>query len=237
MSIRRTFLPALGAPGRGFASPAPALDGPAGGRRLAVGPAAAAEATTARDRVKRSLDVALAAAALLVLAPLVAVIALAVTIADGGPVLYSQWRVGRGGELFRMLKFRSMLPDAEPAPPGRPPAKYREDGRVTPVGRILRRTSLDELPQLLHVLTGRMSIVGPRPLPLYEAPAVPGWAAGRWSLRPGLTCIWQVEGRSDVGWEERMELDRLYAGSRTTAGDLRLMLRTLEAVVSGRGAY
>jgi lipopolysaccharide/colanic/teichoic acid biosynthesis glycosyltransferase len=201
-------------------------------------PAGAAAATAGtREAVKRTIDVAMAAVALLLLTPVLVVIALAVAIADGGPVFYTQWRVGRGGETFRMLKFRSMQVDAERAWTDQPGAKYRDDERVTAVGRLLRRASLDELPQLVHVLSGRMSIVGPRPLPIYEAPAVPDWAAGRWAVRPGLTCSWQVSGRSDVGWDERMGMDRRYAASWSLREDLALMTRTVGAVLSGRGAY
>ncbi len=178
-----------------------------------------------------------AGAALVLLAPVLLVVALAVAISDGGPVLYTQWRVGRGGETFRMLKFRSMRVDAERAWTERPGMKYRNDDRVTVVGRLLRRTSLDELPQLLHVLSGRMSIVGPRPLPIYEAPTVPDAAACRWAVRPGLTCSWQVSGRSDVGWDERMVMDRRYAEGWSLRGDLALMTRTVGAVLTGRGAY
>ncbi len=180
---------------------------------------------------------AIAIVALVLLAPLFTLIALAVALCDGGPVLYSQWRVGRGGETFRMLKFRSMRVDAERTWNEHPGAKYPDDERVTAVGRLLRRASLDELPQLLHVLSGRMSIVGPRPLPIYEAPAVPDWATARWAVKPGLTCTWQVSGRSDLSWEERMRLDGAYADAWSVGSDLGLVLRTVRAVASGRGAY
>jgi lipopolysaccharide/colanic/teichoic acid biosynthesis glycosyltransferase len=199
--------------------------------------AVAPPAAGARELAKRALDLLLAAAGLIVLAPLLLVIAMAIAIADGGPVFYAQWRVGRGGETFRMLKFRSMRVDAERAWTDQPGAKYRDDDRITRVGRLLRRASLDELPQLLHVLSGRMSIVGPRPLPIYEAPAVPDWAAGRWAVRPGLTCSWQVSGRSDVAWDERMGMDRQYATTWCLREDLALMTRTVGAVLSRRGAY
>ncbi|MDX6555033.1 MAG: hypothetical protein QOD86_1228 [Miltoncostaeaceae bacterium] len=197
----------------------------------------ATAAAGARELVKRALDLALAGLAIVLLAPVLLLIAMAVAIADGGPVFYTQWRVGRGGETFRMLKFRSMRVDAERAWTDHPGAKYRDDDRITPVGRLLRRASLDELPQLLHVLSGRMSIVGPRPLPIYEAPAVPDWAAARWAVRPGLTCSWQVNGRSDVNWDERMGMDRRYATGWSLREDLALMTRTVGAVLSRRGAY
>lgn len=216
--------------GRAFRAPAmsPVFVLPAG---------AVAVASDARELVKRALDVAIAIVALVLLAPLFTLIALAVALCDGGPVLYSQWRVGRGGETFRMLKFRSMRVDAERTWNEHPGAKYPDDERVTAVGRLLRRASLDELPQLLHVLSGRMSIVGPRPLPIYEAPAVPDSAVCRWAVRPGLTCSWQVGGRSDVEWDERMGMDRGYAEDWSLSGDLSLILRTVGAVISGRGAY
>ena len=187
--------------------------------------------------VKRATDVAVAATALVVFLPLLALIALCVKLGDGGPVLFTQRRVGREGEPFTVFKFRTMHPSAHHPAWGGLPVKYREDGRITPVGRVLRRTSLDELPQLLNVLRGDMSIVGPRPLPLYEAPAVPSWAAARWAVRPGLTCTWQVSGRSEIPWEERMLMDSFYAVSWSAGADLGLMVRTCGAVISGRGAY
>jgi lipopolysaccharide/colanic/teichoic acid biosynthesis glycosyltransferase len=214
-----------------------AIRAPALAPVLALPQGVGGAASDGRELVKRVVDVAIAGVALVLAAPIFLLVALAVAISDGGPVLYTQWRVGRGGETFRMLKFRSMRVDAERAWTDRPNTKYRTDERVTALGRMLRRTSLDELPQLLHVLSGRMSIVGPRPLPIYEAPAVPDWATARWAVKPGLTCTWQVSGRSDLSWEERMRLDGAYADAWSVRSDLGLVLRTVRAVASGRGAY
>ena len=191
-----------------------------------------------RDTVERAIDVALASVAVVLLLPLLAIAALAVKLGDGGPVIFRQRRVGLNGELFSMYKFRSMRPAGEAceATPG-VIEKTPDDERITAVGRVLRRTSLDELPQLVNILLGHMSIVGPRPLPPCEAAVVPDWAVARWGVRPGLTCYWQVGGRSDIAWEERMEMDVRYVQDRSLSTDARLIARTFEAVVSGRGAY
>jgi len=185
---------------------------------------------------KRATDVLLAGVALLILLPLLAVIALAVKLGDSGPVIFRQRRVGMNGELFSMYKFRSMRPTDEVAVPG-VIVKVRDDERITAVGRVLRRTSLDELPQLVNILVGHMSVVGPRPLPPCEAAVVPDWATARWQVRPGLTCYWQVGGRSEIGWEERMSMDVRYVEERSLGVDARLIARTFDAVLSGRGAY
>jgi lipopolysaccharide/colanic/teichoic acid biosynthesis glycosyltransferase len=188
------------------------------------------------DAGKRTLDLVLASLALVALLPFLALVALAVKLGDGGPVFFRQSRVGMNGELFSMYKFRSMRPSDEAPAPG-VIVKLRDDERITPVGRILRRTSLDELPQLANILIGDMSIVGPRPLPPGEAAVVPDWAAARWQVRPGLTCYWQVGGRSEIGWDERMEMDVRYVEERSLGVDVLLIARTFDAVVSGRGAY
>jgi lipopolysaccharide/colanic/teichoic acid biosynthesis glycosyltransferase len=190
------------------------------------------------DRLRRTADVAIASVGLVVAAPVLTAIALAVRVEDGGPAVYRQRRAGGGCRPFSMLKFRTMHVQADrggaPAWPGE---KDPRDPRVTRIGRLLRRTSLDELPQLLNVLRGDMSIVGPRPLPLEEAPLVPEWASERWDVRPGMTGLWQVLGRSRIPWEERMDLDVAYVRNRSLGMDARLMVRTVGAVLSGRGAY
>jgi lipopolysaccharide/colanic/teichoic acid biosynthesis glycosyltransferase len=190
-----------------------------------------------REVAKRVTDVVLAGAALVILLPLFAVIAVMIKLCDGGPVFFAQRRTGLDGHVFTMWKFRSMTACSEAADAPRVIPKLRGDARITPVGRILRRTSLDELPQLMNVLVGEMSIVGPRPLPPCEAAVVPDWAADRWQVRPGLTCYWQVGGRSDIAWDERMEMDVRYVRERSLTVDARLIARTFDAVVSGRGAY
>ncbi|HEX6071027.1 MAG TPA: exopolysaccharide biosynthesis polyprenyl glycosylphosphotransferase, partial [Longimicrobiaceae bacterium] len=171
------------------------------------------------QRVKRALDVFGAAAGLVLLAPLLLLIALAVRLSGPGPVLFVQRRCGRNRRVFPMYKFRTMVSNAEALQAelehlneaGGPVFKIRLDPRVTPLGRFLRRTSLDELPQLLNVLFGDMSLVGPRPLPLrdvhrFSAPA----SLRRFSVRPGMTCLWQVNGRSDLGFDDWLRMDLQY---------------------------
>lgn len=196
--------------------------------------------------LKAALDRTGAALGLLLLAPLLAVLALAVRLDSRGPALYRQTRIGLGGEPFTMWKFRTMVADAERLRPalesandhlGGPLFKMRRDPRVTRVGRFLRRSSLDELPQLLNVLAGRMSLVGPRP-PLPEEVARYGSAAlRRLSVRPGITGPWQVGGRSELSWDEGLALDLSYTDNWSLTGDLHVLARTFRAVADGRGAY
>lgn len=194
---------------------------------------------------KRVLDMAVAGLALTLLAPLLAVIAAAIALTSRGPVLFRQERVGEGGHTFTMLKFRSMHADAE-----RRLAELRRvntragvclksaaDPRITPVGRILRRFSLDELPQLVNVLTGDMSIVGPRPALPREVAAYDPAARERLATRPGLTGLWQVSGRADVGFDRMVSLDVAYGRSRSLLLDMALMVLTVRAIFGGRGAY
>jgi exopolysaccharide biosynthesis polyprenyl glycosylphosphotransferase len=198
-----------------------------------------------RQRVKRALDLVGAALGLVLLAPLLLVIALAVRLSGPGPVLFVQRRCGRNRRVFPMYKFRTMVSNAEALQAelehlneaGGPVFKIRRDPRVTPLGRLLRRTSLDELPQLLNVLLGDMSLVGPRPLPLrdvhrFSAPA----SLRRFSVRPGMTCLWQVNGRSDLGFEDWVRMDLQYIDRWSLLLDLRILARTLPAVLRGAGA-
>ncbi|MGW7519123.1 exopolysaccharide biosynthesis polyprenyl glycosylphosphotransferase [Streptomyces sp. NPDC054796] len=195
--------------------------------------------------LKTVLDRTGAALGLVLLAPLLAVLALAVRLDSRGPALYRQTRVGRFGVPFTMWKFRSMAPDADRLrsqlaqanEQDGPLFKIRSDPRVTRVGRLLRRTSLDELPQLVNVLRGEMSLVGPRP-PLPEEVAAYGPAElRRLHVRPGLTGPWQVGGRADLSWDESIALDLRYADNWSLTTDLDLLARTFRAVVDGRGAY
>jgi lipopolysaccharide/colanic/teichoic acid biosynthesis glycosyltransferase len=171
-------------------------------------------------------------------------VALAVLIGVGRPVLYVQRRGGLYGHPFPMLKFRTMRNGAERERDtlselnemDGPVFKMRNDPRVTPLGRILRRSSLDELPQLFNVLAGQMSVVGPRPLPLEETCALAGRHRRRLSIRPGLTCLWQVSGRSDLTFAEWMALDLEYVDRWTLWLDVAILLRTIPAIVSRRGA-
>ncbi|MBK5926134.1 UDP-phosphate galactose phosphotransferase [Rhodobaculum claviforme] len=194
---------------------------------------------------KRALDVTLSGAALVALAPLLALTALAIRLDSRGPVLFRQTRVGRDGRPFTILKFRSMHIDAEArraallAQSDREGIcfKARHDPRITRVGRILRRFSIDELPQILNILRGEMSIVGPRPALPEEVAAYPARALGRLTVKPGLTGIWQVSGRAEIGFDRMVDMDLAYARSRSFLLDLVLIAMTFRAVVSGRGAY
>ena len=196
--------------------------------------------------LKRGLDV-IGASALVALAPLMAVIAVLVRVQSRGPVLFRQSRVGRHGRIFVMFKFRTMVADAEERraallPLSRDPGwlHLRHDPRITSVGRLLRRTSLDELPQLWNVVRGDMSLVGPRPLvPLEHERAVPGWAHARVNqVRPGITGLWQVEGRTGGVPFRDMFLSRPGSMSRTWSlrRDAEILLRTVPAVLIARGA-
>jgi exopolysaccharide biosynthesis polyprenyl glycosylphosphotransferase len=196
--------------------------------------------------VKRVLDVAGAIALLVVLAPLLLLIAVAIRVESSGPVLFTQTRVGKWGRLFTLYKFRSMYVDAEKRREelarlnemqGGVTFKMKQDPRVTRIGRFIRRGSIDELPQLWNVLRGDMSLVGPRP-PLPSE--VAGYTIAdrrRLEVKPGITCIWQVSGRSTLPFWRQVELDVAYIESQSFGGDLKILLRTIPAVLLGRGAY
>src|SRR5262245_46657993 len=194
---------------------------------------------------KEVLDRVSAAVALVVLAPVFAAVALAVKLDSRGPVLFRQTRVGRRGGRFAMVKFRTMVVDAERLLPGledRNEAdgllfKVRDDPRVTRVGRLLRRYSLDELPQLFNVAWGDMSLVGPRPPLPGEVDLYEGHVNRRLLVKPGITGLWQVSGRSDLSWEEAIRLDLYYVDHWSPTMDLAIVVRTLSAVVRGSGAY
>ncbi|HTU60680.1 MAG TPA: sugar transferase, partial [Polyangiales bacterium] len=194
--------------------------------------------------LKYALDPILAALLIALLSPLLVLVALAVAISMARPVLFVQERAGLHGRPFRMLKFRTMQRGAaaqqsslrpENAMSG-PVFKLHDDPRVTPLGRWLRRTSLDELPQLFNVLTGSMSLVGPRPLPLSEQAEIRGWQRRRLTMKPGLTCLWQVSGRSDTDFVDWMLLDLKYIQDWSLWLDLAILLRTVPVVLFGRGA-
>ena len=194
---------------------------------------------------KRTLDMTVAGVCVALLAPLFAVIALLIKFEDGGPVIFRQTRAGKGGRAFTFYKFRSMCANAEAQRNGLRRAtrmhalrfKLVRDPRITRVGRFLRRFSLDELPQLFNVLVGDMSLVGPRP-PLFEEVAhYTDHQARRLSIAQGLTCSWQVSGRSLLSFEQQVQLDLSYADERTLLGDLKLLVLTVPAVLLGKGAY
>lgn len=182
--------------------------------------------------------------ALVALSPLLLTAAAAVKLTSRGPVLFRQQRVGMHGRVFSMLKFRSMVVDAEARKAalvaqnerGGPVFKMKRDPRVTAVGRFIRKYSIDELPQLVNVLRGDMSIVGPRPPIPSEVARYDAWQRRRLSVRPGLTCVWQVSGRDRIGFTEWMLLDLRYIDHWSLAGDLSLIARTVPVVITGRGA-
>ncbi len=194
---------------------------------------------------KRLLDITVASVALMLLAPLMLLIALAVKLDSPGPVLFRQIRIGKGGRPFWFIKFRSMVRNADQMKhqlvtrnevKDGPVFKMRNDPRITRVGRILRRYSLDELPQLIHVLQGHMSLVGPRPPLPSEVVNYGEWEKRRLSVTPGLTCLWQISGRSDIGFREWIELDHIYIDTMSFWTDLKILLFTVPAVISGKGA-
>jgi lipopolysaccharide/colanic/teichoic acid biosynthesis glycosyltransferase len=194
---------------------------------------------------KRTLDIAAALFGLTLLAPLFPLIVLLIRLDSGGPVIFAQRRVGRGGRLFTCYKFRSMVRDAEAMKSSLAHLneasgaafKIRRDPRITEVGHFLRRSSLDEIPQLVNVLRGHMSIVGPRPQIPSEVELYKGWQRRRLEVKPGITCLWQISGRSHVGFDEWMRLDVEYVRRRSLNLDLWIVLRTLPAVIARKGAY
>lgn len=194
--------------------------------------------------VKRVMDVVLSAVGLLLTLPLWPLIALAIRLSSPGPVFHRQVRCGLHGRRFTLLKFRTMAADAEQRREevahlnvvNGPAFKALDDPRVTPVGRWLRRFSLDELPQLVHVLKGEMSLVGPRPPIPAEVERYEPWQRRRLAMKPGITGLWQVSGRSELDWAKWMELDLAYIDSWSLWLDLTILARTVPAVLSGRGA-
>jgi exopolysaccharide biosynthesis polyprenyl glycosylphosphotransferase len=194
--------------------------------------------------VKNLMDRFLAVLLLLLLAPLLAVISVLISSSDRGPVLFTQKRVGREGKTFKVFKFRTMYTDAEDRlallvdqnESDGLLFKIRNDPRITPVGRLLRKTSLDELPQLLNVLKGEMSLVGPRPLPADDGDFL-GDVRRRLLVRPGMTGLWQVSGRSDLSWDDAVRLDLYYVDNWSLAFDLLILWRTVWVVVGSKGAF
>lgn len=198
-----------------------------------------------RSAAKRGIDIALALLGVLAVAPVLGVLMLAIRLESPGPALYRQTRVGRSGRTFQILKLRTMHVDAEKAQEqawadGAEHGcahKCPSDPRVTRVGSFLRRSSLDEVPQLANVLRGEMSLVGPRPLQPVEVDRLSPHERRRHLVKPGITGLWQVSGRSRTTWDERMELDLRYVEQGTLRQDLRILLRTVGAVVRQEGAY
>lgn len=216
----------------------------------------AAYSSTRHDRAeyetgtsaKRLLDIIIASIALVFVFPLLLLVGILIRLQDGGQAVYSQKRYGRNGRTFRCLKLRSMVANADERlqeilatdPAAR--AEWEEtqklvnDPRITPLGHFIRKTSIDELPQLVNIIRGEMSLVGPRPIVENEIAKYGEFYRDYCAVRPGLTGLWQVEGRSDTTYEERVQLDVKYTRTRTFTGDIMIMLRTVPAVLLSRGA-
>jgi exopolysaccharide biosynthesis polyprenyl glycosylphosphotransferase len=195
--------------------------------------------------VKRIIDTVFSLILLIVLAPLFAIVAFLIKFSSNGPILFRQERMGVNKRRFMIFKFRTMVPNAEKMLPelekqneaSGPVFKIRKDPRISPIGKVLRRTSIDELPQLFNVLKGDMSLVGPRPLPVrdYEGFSE-DWQRRRFSVRPGITCLWQVSGRSSIPFEQWMKLDLKYLDEWSLWLDMKILARTVSAVLKGSGA-
>jgi len=196
------------------------------------------------EATKRALDVTASIVLLCLIGPLLLLIAALIKLEDGGPVLFWQWRAGLDSRKFRFYKFRSMCVGAEDQrgalrAPGERDLRFKMqlDPRVTRTGRWLRRFSLDEVPQLWNVILGNMSLVGPRPPLLEEVAAYEPDHRRRLAVVPGVTCTWQVSGRSLIPFERQVKLDLAYIRTRSLLVDVQILLRTVPAVLSGRGAY
>ncbi|RPJ86207.1 MAG: exopolysaccharide biosynthesis polyprenyl glycosylphosphotransferase [Acidobacteria bacterium] len=196
--------------------------------------------------LKRVIDFLGSAALLILLAPFLLLVALLVRLDSPGPVLFRQERVGLNRRRFKLIKFRTMVQEADKKQElfealneaDGPVFKIRNDPRVTRLGRFLRQFSIDELPQLINVLKGEMSLVGPRPLPLRDVKLIDAqWHKRRFSVKPGLTCLWQVNGRSDVSFERWVRMDLEYIDTWSLALDLKILLKTIPVVFRGSGAY
>lgn len=195
--------------------------------------------------IKRVIDIVLAAIGLLVFSPIMLIVVIAIKLEDfKGPVLFSQERVGKLGEIFKMYKFRSMYVDAEQRlqelqhlnEQTGPVFKIKDDPRITKVGKFIRKTSLDELPQLVNVLRGEMSIVGPRPALPREVKQYNAYQKQRLLVKPGITCIWQVSGRNNIGFDEWVELDLEYIKNQSLGLDIKLILQTIPALLGDHNA-
>jgi lipopolysaccharide/colanic/teichoic acid biosynthesis glycosyltransferase len=198
------------------------------------------------ELLKRVTDCSLAGLGLLTLSPFFALLSIAIKLESPGPVLFHQTRIGHGGTPFRCWKFRSMFTDAEQRKnellednemEGGTTFKMKRDPRITRVGRFIRKASIDELPQLWNVFVGDMSLVGPRPPVPQEVATYTAFERQRLLVKPGITCIWQVSGRSDIPFPEQVRLDIQYILQRSLWLDLTLLLRTIPAVLLARGAY
>jgi exopolysaccharide biosynthesis polyprenyl glycosylphosphotransferase len=191
------------------------------------------------------LDITVATAALLLFSPILVIAAIAIKFSSPGPVFFLQERIGLNKRRFKIFKFRTMVPNAEKMMSllekqnevAGPVFKIKNDPRITPIGRFLRRSSIDELPQLLNVLGGDMSLVGPRPLPVRDYEGFnEDWQRRRFSVKPGITCLWQVNGRSGITFDQWMLLDLQYMDEWSLWLDLKILAKTVPAVFRGAGA-
>ena len=197
--------------------------------------------------LKRTFDIVASGAGLLAVSPILLAAAVAIKLDSKGPVFFRQARHGRGGREFRIVKFRSMVADAEAKrfdiahlnemEGGGPLFKIHDDPRITRVGAFLRKTSIDELPQLWNVLKGEMSLVGPRPFVIHVSEQITGWASRRLETTPGITGLWQVLGRNDIPFEEMVKLDYVYVTNWSLWWDIKILVQTLPVVLNRRGAY
>ena len=194
---------------------------------------------------KRGIDVIVAGVGLILLSPIITIVACAIKLTSKGPIFFLQKRVGKNGELFEMYKFRSMVVNAEELKEklkhknemSGPMFKMKDDPRVTKVGKFIRKTSLDELPQLWNVLKGDMSLVGPRPSLPKEVEQFDSWMFKRLTVRPGLTCYWQVSGRNNIDFEDWMKLDVKYVEERNLWIDIKLIFKTVGVLFGDKNAH
>ena len=204
-----------------------------------------ADRSISRRRAKRAFDIVLSAIALVILLPVILFVALLIKLDSPGPVFFRQSRIGRDGETFGIVKLRTMRVNAEAELAGLldrnegagPLFKMKDDPRVTRVGGFLRRTSIDELPQLWNVLKGDMSLVGPRPPLPSEVAEYDDPSHRRLIVKPGMTGLWQVSGRSDLTWEQGVRLDLFYVENWSVPGDIRILIQTVGVVLRPNGAY
>lgn len=196
--------------------------------------------------LKRAMDILLAGGLIVILAPFFIIVALTIKLTSKGPIVFKQIRVGRNGRHFRFYKFRSMRTDAESAKKNIMSKnessdgvifKMKKDPRLTPIGGFIRKYSIDELPQLFNVLIGDMSLVGPRPPLPSEVVEYTLEDRKRLHIKPGITCLWQISGRSDIPFKQQVQLDEQYIKSSGFWADFKILLRTIPAVVMGKGAY
>lgn len=196
-------------------------------------------------KFKRGMDIILSAAALVFLAPVFLLTALAIKLEDGGPVLFCQYRAGKNMEAFKIYKFRSMFVNADARMPELMKDneqtghafKIKDDPRITRVGKFIRKVSIDELPQLINVIKGDMSIVGPRPILTFQMEECSSYERQRLVVQPGLTCYWQIGGRANIDWKDWVEMDLDYIEDMSLWTDIKIILKTVPAVFDREGAY